>query len=101
MEYIGIAITAVIAIENLIIIILLAKQNGLLKTRARYGVGGNAATVNNISNSTNNARVSKDTQNITARTNMTYGTMICRKCYNPVSLTTKKCAYCGQVLNVK
>ena len=102
MEYIGIIAAAVIAVENFIIIILLAVQNGLLKKNMKKGniVIGTKPSTNSITTSqVSSAQVTQGPR--TGMTNTTYGIMICRKCYNPVSLKTKKCAYCGQGLTIK
>ena len=107
MEYIEIIIVAAIALENFIIIILLAVQNGLLKKSVKQGMTvasskGNTASVSMPQVSS--AQISSAQVNQVQRTGMTnttYGIMICRKCYNPVSLKTKKCAYCGQGLIIK
>lgn len=88
----------VLMVEQLLVIILLVIQNSKMKSG---NTNSNVVNTNYTREPARAAAPQVTAQAQVASNNMngfSRGTMICRKCYNPVKLPTKKCTCCGQTM---
>lgn len=70
----------ILVLEILVLIILIIVQNSTIKNSNLVYAHGHQEHINK-----------KDV-------NFSRGIMMCRKCYNPVTLPNKKCTCCGQTI---